>query len=126
MSKRIDLTYGATASGETISSVITVTTGGLLINIDEAIPASSTDLALAIAFDHSKLKAYAIRATTAMTLEFNSSSAGAPTFSLAANQGTNWHTGDPHASLFSADVTGLYVTSTAAGTLRAMFLIDPT
>lgn len=126
MAKQMDMTYAATSSGETISSVITVTSGGLIINIDETIPPSSTDLQFAIAFAYAKLKAYCIRTSAAMTLQFNNSTTGVPELSMAAGQATNWHDTDPHANLFTANVTTLYVTSSAGGTLRAMFLVDPT
>lgn len=126
MAKQMDMTYAAASSGETISSVITVTSGGLIINIDETIPASSTDLQFSIAFAHAKLKAYIIRTSAAMTLQFNNSTTGVPELSMAAGQAVAWHANDPHANLFTADVTTLYVTSSAGGTLRAMFLVDPT
>ena len=126
MAKQMDMTYAAASSGETISSVITVTSGGLIINIDETLPASSTDLQFSIAFAYAKLKAYIIRTSAAMTLQFNNSTTGVPELSMAAGQAVAWHANDPHANLFTADVTTLYVTSSAGGTLRAMFLVDPT
>lgn len=113
-------------SSETLPFTVTVSSAGTLIAIDETIPPSSTNLQVALAFAYAKVKGYFMVAPAAMTLEFNNSTTGVPTVALAANVPQVWYDGNAHTSLFTEDVTTMYITSTAGGLLRMRFLIDPT
>jgi hypothetical protein len=110
-----------------VEKTIDVTSGAAL-QLDEAIPASSTDLAVALTFAVAKLKYIWILADAAMTLETNSGSAAADTITLVANKPFLWEvTYDANLSNpFSIDVTGLFVTSSAGGQLQLSAIVDPT
>lgn len=114
-----------TVNGLTYSGATSVTSGGSTITIEEVIPAASTNLAVTLAFPFAKLKAYYIQADAACTLEFNNSTTGVPTIALEEGRPVMW-AGHTHASLFTADVTSLFVTCTAGCTLKMLFVVDPT
>jgi hypothetical protein len=100
---------------------------GQELNVSEVIPALSSDLLVALTLDVSQIKSLYIKATGgAMTLETNSGGSPANTITLAANGVEEWQTGDNRANPLTTDVTALYVTSTAGGTLEIRVLIDPT
>lgn len=101
----VQISVGATVSCQTV------------VALDTTIPASSTDLAHPIAIDVSQLVVCGIYASAAMTLETNSGSSPAETISLAAGEAIVWSTGDNDKPL-NTDVTAIYVTSTAGGTLK--------
>lgn len=107
-------------------------TGGLEVNVDETIPALSTDLAVAFAADVSQLKSLFILASAAMTIETNSGSAADNTITLAANVPFAWTNQggmdlrDTGETAITTDITSLFVTSSAGGTLKIRALIDPT
>ncbi|MBN9522493.1 hypothetical protein J0H58_28890 [bacterium] len=100
--------------------------GGLRPDVSEVIPPSSTDLAVAWVCDVSALSAVVLLASAAMTVETNNASSPGNTIPLAAGQPVFWFTGCGWACPLTADVTGLYVTSTAGGTLSIRALVDPT
>ena len=110
----------------------TESTGGLEINVDETIPALSTDLAVAFAVDVSQLKSLFILATAVMTIETNSGSAPGNTITLAAGIPFVWTSQsgmdlrDTAEAAITVDITGLFITSTAGGSLKIRSLIDPT
>lgn len=109
---------GANAITGTITN-----TPGLSIEVQETIPASSTDLLVNIAIDNSTVQELIMLASGGdMTIETNSGSAPAATISLVDGKPLFWNSTGGYSSLAnspigSTDVTKIYVTSTAGGTL---------
>ncbi len=100
--------------------------GGLRPDLNETIPPASADLAVGWTCDVSEIDAIVFFSTAAMTIETNSASSPGNTVTLAANVPVFWFTGCGWACPLTVDVTGLYVTSTAGGTLSIRALVDPT
>lgn len=101
-------------------------TAGAEINIEEAISANQTNLAITLALDVSAMKSLVISSDVAMTLKTNSSGSPADTINLTANVPIVWHATNGFANILTTDVTVLYVTNTAAGTLKLYALQDVT
>lgn len=118
-------------SGVSFSSAI-ASTGGLEINVDEAIPALSSDLAVAFTADVSQLKSLYIVGSAAMTIETNDGGSPINTITLAANVPFVWTSQDSldlrdtAETAITTDITALYLTSTGGGSLKIRALIDPT
>lgn len=114
-------------TGETLSRSLTISSGAEN-NLDETIPPSSTDLAVAWAAVVAKIKSFFLTCDAACTVETNSSSSPGKTFTLAAGQVISWQTGDPTAAatFFGADITSLFVTCADGGELILRALVDPT
>lgn len=119
------ITVGWQRGSESRSHTVTKAVGGGQ-DIDEAISANQTDKLVALNLDVSQLKTLWIEADVAMTLETNDGSSPDDTLTLVANEPVAWWDGCGWACPLTADVTGLYVTNTTAGTLRARFGYDPT
>lgn len=123
----LNLIVKCTDAGGVGSDLYTASvTSGQLITISESISANQTNLAIACAFDVSKLKAFFIVSDENCTLETNSGSSPADTFALEADVPILWNEDMPITNPFGTNVTGLYVTNTTACTFKAWFLVDPT
>lgn len=124
------ITYTMTAAvndgTQTISKTVTLT--GSDTRIDEAIPASQTNLLVNFALDISKCVGFYMVSDVAMTVKTNSSGSPQETFTLTADEPVFWNDAMSMtiSSLFAGDVTALYVTNTTAGTLRIRAIYDPT
>lgn len=95
----------------------------------ETIPAESTDLLVNIAFPKANLQVlYMLAVGGDMTIETNDSAAPDDTISLKADSPLIWVAADAYHTnpVDSADVTKIYVTSTAGGTLYVYAGYDPT
>lgn len=110
---------------QTLSSTVSKTAEAQ-IRMDVPIGATQTDKVVEVAFPYDGLVSLLLSSDVAMTLETNSGSAPDDTINLAANQPLEWHDDMPYANPFTADVTALYVTNTAVGTLKIRALYDPT
>ncbi len=95
---------------------------------DIAVPASTTDMAVAFALDVSQAKSLFITSDQDITIKTNSSSAPDDTLTLKANQAVAWQYGDVPDGPFGTDVTVLYITNAGASsaTLKVRCLVDTT
>lgn len=120
-------------AGEAINKTFNVT-GGAEINIDEAIPAATTDQLVAFTADVSQIKSLFIVSDKDVLIQTNSGSSAVNTFTLAAGRPFMWSTGDAaladtEGDPVTTDITALYVTNaheTAAAALQIRCLVDPT
>jgi hypothetical protein len=112
------------------AAIVVSKTAGAEQNVEETIPADSTDLLLVgLTIDVSALKSIYIKSDKALTLETNSSSAADETLTLGADTPIIWYDGMPAAMKpFQQDVTALYVTEGASvdANLIIKTLQDPT
>jgi hypothetical protein len=73
------------------------------------------------------LLAYVFLANVAMTIKVNSISSPSATITLAANVGQFWTTISPLDHIVGdSDITNIYVTAAAVGTLKIRVLYNPT
>lgn len=79
-----------------------------------AIAASQTDYLVPIAFNYANIQSVLIATDVGFTLETNSGSSPAQTFTFAANGQLFWNAKSPLANPFTANVTAFYVTNTTA------------
>lgn len=108
------------------STSISVTAAASAFLDAEAFSAAN-DQAMAISFPYANIKAYWLIATAACTIETNSSSAPDDTISLAAGIPKLFVPGgSTAANAFTANVTNIYVSAAAAGTLTMFVAYDPT
>lgn len=114
--------------GDAISKTIAYSNDAVdLVNI--AVPAPSTNLAVALSIDVSELKYLYIVADQVLTLKTNSTGTPANTIVLVAGLPLIWvHNYYYSNPLAAADVTILYVTNASgtAATLQLIALEDPT
>lgn len=127
----ITVNYSATASEGTaqLGGTQSVSSDTIIKNSYEgagsnAIPASSTNYQVPLTFVTAKLKAAYLIASATMTLKYNSTSSPAPSITLAAGVPYLWTLASGITSPFTADVTTLYVTSSAGGDLRTWYQVD--
>lgn len=123
------------ANASTVGTAETVTSGSNPF-VSEVIPPSSTNLPVACAFVNAKLKSFVAHADADMTVYTNEASSGTPQEKIVLKAGRayiwslteSWlgEVGDSAASPFDGDVTGLFVTSVAGGTLTISPIVDPT
>ncbi len=114
-----------TSGSEVLEYSETINTGSAF-ELDVAIVASSTDIPLACAIDVSEMKTLFLLATQDMTLETNDGTTPAATVTLKAGIPVVWTSTSGQTNPFgSTNVTGLYVTSTLAGTFKMRTGIDP-
>lgn len=100
--------------------------GGTRLEMSEAFGASNDQL-FALTLDVSQMKMLYLHSDVACTLETNSSSAAAATVALVAGQPVIWTSTNGQTNPFgSTDVTALYVSAAAAGTLTLKAIVDPT
>ena len=113
-------TDGATLGSVSGSSNEIGTTG---LNINQDYPASTIDSALSVAFNYANLQSIVLVSSVDMTIETNSGSSPANTIPLKANRPFVWRKSDGYfANPFTSNVTGFYITCTAAGTLKGRIL----
>jgi len=98
--------------------------GGTEITINSSFAASSTNAALAVAFNYADLQSIVITSTRNATIEFNNSTTGVPTIALIAGVPFLWRKSDGYfANPFTANVTTSYVTCTSATTIKMKILV---
>lgn len=88
--------------------------------IQESVATGTADQEISLAIDISKLKAFSMQASQAMTVKTNSSSTPQETFTLAAGSPVVFVDGDT--AIFSGDVTNLFITN-ASGSLATFSVI---
>lgn len=127
MSNSITLKHSHTSGGNTDTYQQTITAGSLK-DLQESIPDSSTDLAVAFTLDYSACKYLLIYSDAAVTIKTNSSSTPDDTLAVPAGKPYVWADGMLHTLLITADITGLFVTNSSGGAaaLRIVALEDPT
>jgi hypothetical protein len=115
-------------SDEAAGSLTLDSNNGQKIVLNESIPGESTDLAVALAFAYAKLQAILLVSDQALTLEFNNSTTGVPTITMAAGVPFLWFVGSNLDNPFTENVTVLYVTNagSAAALLEGILIVDPT
>lgn len=95
-------------------------------NLDIVVPALSTDYQVAFVLDYSQCKGFFIMADATMTVETNATdAAGGQTISLTSGVPVAWIYGSGTCPI-TADITKIYVTSTAGGNLTIRSLVDAT
>jgi hypothetical protein len=111
----------------TLSAAALSVSAASSVHLDAEAYGASNDQEMEIAFPFANIKAYWLLSTTACTIETNSGSAADDTISLAAGVPKifflNGGTAD---SEFTADVTSIFVSAAAAGTLTLFVAYDPT
>lgn len=91
--------------------------------INKTFPASTTNSAIAIAFNASTYQSIALVASKDMTIKVNSTSSPIKTINLVAGAPFIWQRSLGYfENPFSADVTHFYVTCSAAATLKGKVL----
>lgn len=126
-------TRGWSNGGSTLSKQIAVDAGAEL-NVDETIPASTTDALVAFAMDVSQLKGLYIVSNVALGLQFNDGTTPSNTITLVANRPYVWVFGDAAirdtaGAVITTDITGVYVTNADADNaalLQIRAIYDPT
>ena len=93
--------------------------------MDIVVPALASDYLVAYELDYSQCKGIFILADTTMTIETNSGGSPAQTIALTAGVPVAWMYGSGVCPI-TADITALYVTSTAGGNLTIRTLVDAT
>ena len=105
-------------------------TAGERHDLSESIPDSSTDLSVNWTADVSEVKSLLIVSNYAVTVETNSGSSPADTFTLVANEPIIWSASQPGspACPLTTDVTGLFITNSSgsAALLTIKMIQDPT
>ena len=96
--------------------------GNRVIAISLAVGASQTDLLVPTTFAVANLRSIFLLSTQNMTLETNSGSSPANTFTLTANVPFAWQYQSGITNPFGTDVTAFYVTNTTALTLKGRIL----
>lgn len=103
----------------TISNTDSYTTDQVS-KIQESVPTGTADQEISLAIDISKLKAFSMQASQAMTVKTNSSGSPQETFTLAAGTPVVFVDGDT--AIFAGDVTSLFITN-ASGSLATFNLV---
>lgn len=107
--------FGAFGLADVKSLPFTGTGGSQL---DETIPASTSNHPMVFTLDISAVKALWIMADGDMLLETNNSGTPTDDISLLANQPLVWYTGSYHANPFTADITSLFGTNAGASAVN--------
>jgi hypothetical protein len=121
----VGLTYRNDAG--TVASTTATYSGDSESNFNETIPPSAANAEYDWTLTKADVQSMAIFASAAMTLYSNAISTGSPddTIALAAGQLIIWTHDSGMTNPFShADVTKIYVTSTAGGLLKIRALLD--
>lgn len=119
--------------GSSISKTLGVTSGAEL-NVDESIPAATTDQLVAFAMDVSQLKGLFIVSDKDLLVQTNDGTTPINTITLAAGVPFVWVNGDAPlrdtaGAVITTDITRLYATNadaTNAALLQVRALYDPT
>jgi hypothetical protein len=96
--------------------------------IEIAVPGTTTNQQILIAFTIAALKSLFISADAALTLKTNSSGSPANTFTLDSDSGVDWDNQSQLANPITTNVTTMYVTNAGSDpvNLNIYALIDPT
>lgn len=102
--------------------------GGAAIELDESIPASSTNAPLSLAVDISQVKSLLLLSDQQVTFKTNSSSSPTDTLVLKAGVPYIWNTDSYDTCKITADITTAFVTNATANAARVQgsFLYDIT
>ena len=103
----------------TISNTDSYTTDQVS-KIQESVATGTTNQEISLAIDISKLKAFSMQSSQAMTVKTNSSGSPQETFTLAAGTPVVFVDGDT--AIFAGDVTSLFITN-ASGSLATFNLL---
>ena len=114
-----------------ISSITGEYSTDALVEYDIVVPANSTNYETEISFPYANIKAFHVSGTAAATIETNSGSAADDTISLTSTVLAKVWTHDGKAGNLSAnpltaDVTSIFITSTAAQTIKLRVAYDAT
>jgi hypothetical protein len=120
-----------TTPAGSISSTTAEYSTDALAEYDIVVPANSTNLLVGAAFPYANIKALCIAGTAAATIKTNSSGSPDDTISLTSTILAKVFThdgkaGNVEANPLTADVTALYITSTAAQTIKIRAAYDAT
>lgn len=117
------LAWSYTSVGDQISSNVSVS-AELETKLDAAFTAAN-DQELVFTLDYSQCKGFFMVSDQDCSVETNSSSAAAQTFTMLADIPLAWTYGDG-ACPVTTDITKLFVSSAVAGTLKVRALVDGT
>jgi len=98
--------------------------GDTQVALDTQIAAATTNQLFTIAIDVSQVKMLVMLADVAMTIKTNSSGSPANTVNLLAGVPYEYGEGGYTTLVLTTDVTAIYVTSTLAGRLRILAILD--
>ena len=116
------------ANGATLTSTFTLSANEE-VNLSQLVPANSTNQEYDMVFAHTNIQSVYILADQACTLKFNSSGSPAPQIALVASIPLEWDTtmyaqnSTSFPNPFTADVTKMFVTCTAATNLSISVLL---
>lgn len=121
------ITYTFSGAGGSLPSDKVSITAPALDGIDIDIPANQTNLHKIFALPVSALKLLYIVCDQNVTIKTNSSGSPADTINLLAGVPLVWQYGVYHANPFASntDVTSVYLTNVAAGTLSIRYMFNP-
>lgn len=126
MSITVTINASLQTQGGTTVSGSQQETGGTEVDIDTNFASGSTNVAQAGAWTAANVQAVIMLADKACTVKTNSSSTPANTFNLIPGYPLVWDKSSSYfTNPFSADVTQLFVTCTAATRLRIKVLTNP-
>jgi hypothetical protein len=111
--------------GQELGGAVTIA-GGLNVGINEAIPASQTDLEITFPLDVSAVLAFFAICDQDIVIETNDGGSPVDTITLTAGVPYWWRVGSAEAFALGTDVTSIFVTNTNAGTLKIQAILDPT
>lgn len=105
-----------------------VVEGGLVLQLDEPIPDSSSDLEIELVIDVSQVQGILLVSDQDVTIETNDGSSPDDTISLKAGIPYVWYDGKYDALVFGSDVTSIFVTNASGSDARLQMLcvVDPT
>lgn len=103
-------------------------TGGSSVNLNETIPADSTDLDVVVALDVSAIKSLYLLSDKDLVIETNDGTTPDDTINLKAGIPYIWNTDSYDTCLLTTDVTKFCVTeeNSEAAVLKMECLLDPT
>lgn len=107
------LTLAWTRNGETISKSVNLVVEGEQ-NLDVTVPASTSDVQVQANITVARLAHVFISTDQTITLETNSPSAPAQSFTITAEKPFLWYTGCGWPNPLTTDITALYLTRAAA------------
>ena len=98
--------------------------GDTQVALDTQIAAATTNQLFTLAIDVSQVKLLVMHSDVAMTIKTNSSGSPANTVNLIAGLAYEYGEGGYSTLILTTDVTAIYVTSTLAGRLRILAILD--
>ena len=113
-----------TASGSLTGQV--AVTGDAELNSDVDLAAAASNVELDLAVTRLNIKSCALVCTGDCTVKTNSTGSPSETINLTANQPSIAKNATEAQALFSANLTKLYLSSTAGGKFSVRFLLDQT